>query len=102
MQCSIGEIADEPARDNRVVCRTRRIEEAFGHLVGVGVPARSECGEDPTELREGDGDVCPGRHRDTFGPDRGALSRVRIASDPGDDRIDGVGCCDRHRAVAAK
>ena len=94
MQRGFGEIADEPACDDRVVCRTRRIEEAFDGLVGVGVPARAECGEDPTELREGDSDVRPGRHRDAPGPRRGPLGPVLVTADPGDDRVDGVGCCD--------
>jgi len=77
-----------------MVCWAHRIEEAFGGLVGVGVPARCECGENPAELREGDGDVRSGRHRDALGLRRGSLGRVLVAADPGDDRIDGVGCCD--------
>ena len=44
VQRRFGKIADEPARDNRVVGRARRIEEAFGGLVSLGVPARSERG----------------------------------------------------------
>ena len=36
----------------------------------------------------------PGWHRDALGPCRGQLGRVVVAADPGDDRIDGVGCCD--------
>ena len=77
-----------------MVGRARGIEEAFGGLVGVGMPACSECGEDPAELREGDSEVRPGRHRDALGPRRGSFGRFLVASDPGDERSDGVGCCD--------
>jgi hypothetical protein len=59
VQRSFGEIADEPARDDRMACRARRIEEPFCEFVGVGVPARPERSEDPTDLREGDRDVRP-------------------------------------------
>jgi len=92
VQRRFGQVADQPARDDRMVRRARRIKEAFGGLVGVGSPARAERGEDPAELREGDGQVRPGRHRDALGF-RGAplgrgrgRGRGRIAAHPGDDR----------------
>ncbi len=60
MHGGFGEIADQPARDYRVVRQTRRIEEAFRCCVGVVVPAGPKCGLDPTELCEGHGDIRPG------------------------------------------
>jgi len=64
------------------------------------VPARSERGEYPAELREGEGHVRPGRHCEAFGPGGGSLGRVLVAADPGDDRIDVVG--GRHPMRLAK
>jgi hypothetical protein len=39
------------------VGRVGGVEEAVRRLIGVGVPARAERGEDPAELREGDQDI---------------------------------------------
>jgi hypothetical protein len=94
VQRGFGELADEPARDDRMVGRAGRIEEPFGEFVGVGVPARPERGEDPTDLREGDSEVRPGRHRDPLGLCRRPLGRILVTARPGDDRVEGVGCGD--------
>jgi hypothetical protein len=90
-QCRVGQVADNPAGDYRMVGRAGRIEEAFGGQVGVAVPTCSERGEDPAELREGQGHTRPGRRREAFGPGCGIFGCVLVAADPGDDRIDGVG-----------